>query len=106
MTHGEGPAPYDGDRAGPTPTSAAFSLVLGIASLVCFGPLAGVPAVLLGRSAVREIDASDGVLGGRRVARAGIVTGAVGTVLSTLALLALIWYLGQGSGFPGRLDDS
>jgi tetrahydromethanopterin S-methyltransferase subunit C len=101
---GDDPAP-PARPPGPVPSDAALSLVLGLGT-VLFGPLSGVPAMVLGRRAVRRIEASGDVLGGRRVATAGFVLGLVGTALSVLALLALVWVLSQGGGLSGPPDRS
>ena len=44
-------------------------------------------ALVIGRGAVKEIDASGGSLGGRGMAQAGYILGIIGTVI--LALLAV-----------------
>ncbi|HEY8074775.1 MAG TPA: DUF4190 domain-containing protein [Labilithrix sp.] len=77
--------------APPTAESkAVFSLVLGILSLTCFGLVAGIPALILGSIARRDIDRSQGRLTGRGMAAFGIVSGLFGTGLSlVLALFAL-----------------
>jgi hypothetical protein len=62
---------------------AIASLVLGILSLVgCFGALAGIPAVILGLLAKRDIARSQGAIGGDGLALGGIITGALSTILS------------------------
>jgi len=62
---------------------AIASLVLGILSLVgCFGALAGIPAVILGFLAKRDIARSQGAIGGDGLALGGIITGGLSTVLS------------------------
>jgi hypothetical protein len=73
----------------PVPTPAVLSLVFGILSLLCAGFLSGIPAVVLGIVARRRIAASNGALAGQGLAIGGLVTGAIGSVL-TLALTALI----------------
>ncbi|MGA8846084.1 MAG: DUF4190 domain-containing protein [Nocardioides sp.] len=65
-------------------SKATTSLVLGILSMLCLGFFAGIPAILVARSAMREIDDSHGAIGGRPIATAGLVTGTIGTVLSAL----------------------
>src|SRR5262245_25951062 len=55
--------------------SATTAFVLGILSLLFCGIFTGIPAIVLGRRARREIDASGGQLGGRGTATAGLVTG-------------------------------
>ena len=91
--------------AGRVPSTAVLSVVLGLATAL-FGPLSGVPAMVLARQATRQIEASGGVLGGRRVATAGFVIGLVGTVLSVLALLVFVWLVSQGAGLGGGPDRS
>ena len=64
-----------------TSGKATTSLVLGIASLFC-NVLTGVPAVIVGILALRDIGKSRKRLGGQGLAIAGIVTACVGTLLS------------------------
>lgn len=75
--------------------AATPALAVGTVALLGI-PWAGIPLLLspfawaLGRTAVREIDASGGVLTGRERARAGMVLGIVGTCLIALALVATV----------------
>jgi prepilin-type processing-associated H-X9-DG protein len=82
------PVELDDIPWGPVPAvtsgKAIASFVLGV--LFIFACLSGVPAILLGRQALSDIDRSGGRLKGRRMAVAGIVLGLVGC-LFTLALL-------------------
>jgi hypothetical protein len=85
----------------PTSNSALISMVLGIVSLGLFGVLlctvflspisvaAGIPAVIVGRNARKEIQASGGAIGGEGMATAGIVMGWINIALSILATLAI-----------------
>ena len=79
-----------GPVAPPTPGSATTALVLGILSLVMCGLFTGIPAMIVGRNAKREIAASGGRLGGEGVANAGFITGLIGTLLSVLGLVFFI----------------
>jgi hypothetical protein len=55
---------------------AIASMILGIASIVlCMGPLAGIPAVIMGHKANSDIRKSGGFLSGGGMATAGLVTG-------------------------------
>ena len=76
----------------PPPSSgkATTSLVLGILSLVACGLLLGIPAMIVGRQAKREIRESGGRLGGDGLATAGFVTGLIGTIWSVLAFLLVV----------------
>lgn len=75
-------APYS--PAQPTEPLATASLVCGILSWVCLGPLAGIPAIICGHIARGRIERSAGALGGAGLALAGLILG----YLSTLALIA------------------
>src|ERR1700730_16541791 len=67
--------------SGNLSAKAMLSLVLG---------LTGLPALLLGYLALREINLSDGRIQGRRLAVAGMILGGVGTVVHLLGLVAII----------------
>jgi hypothetical protein len=89
-------APYGGYPGGsyvpvygyPRNSLGVWSLALGIASFVCFGPLAGIPAIItgvLGRKAAQRGEANNGGL-----SLAGIILGALGCA---------VWVLGFVAGF-------
>lgn len=84
------PPPVMGQPAGPTSTKAIVALVLGIASFFTCGLLVAIPAIIVGRDARREIDASGGRLQGRPLATAGFVLGIVNTALSVLLIVAAV----------------
>jgi Domain of unknown function (DUF4190) len=67
---------------------ATTSLVLGILGLVLC-QLLGPVALVMGRKAVKEIDASGGALGGRGSATAGWVCGLVATILLVVSAVAV-----------------
>lgn len=85
-----------GPVAPPTPGSATTALVLGILSLVMCGLFTGIPAMIVGRNAKREIAASGGRLSGEGVANAGFITGLIGTLLSVLGLLFFVLVIVAG----------
>ncbi|WP_395694624.1 DUF4190 domain-containing protein [Nocardioides sp.] len=65
---------------------AIWSLVLGIVSVVCgCSILAGIPAIILGNMAKKEIDAGQGT--GRGMAQAGYILGIIGVVLGVLWII-------------------
>lgn len=80
--------------AAPTPTrtssQAVWSLVLGILSITCLWLLGSIPAILLGRSAIKKIDESGGTLTGRGLAMAGIITGSVGILLGFITVGSIL----------------
>lgn len=78
-----------------TPGSAVASLVLGICGIILCPIITSIIGLVLGYSAKNEIDQAGGRLGGRDVAKAGIITSWVGLVIWgglfaiwTLAILA------------------
>lgn len=80
--------------APPRPPSvnpmAIVSLVLGIVGVTGCWCLAGIPAIVVGYRAKREIEESDGRQQGEGFATAGIVLGWLTTAVSLLGLLAFI----------------
>lgn len=76
----------------PDHPQATTTLVLGIVGLVVCGVVAPF-AWVMGNRVVREIDESQGRLGGRSNAAAGRVLGLVGTALLALGLLAGVFVL-------------
>jgi hypothetical protein len=79
----------------PYRTIGTVSLVLGLLSVIPFGALAGVPAILLAIYALREEPRSRGR------ARAGAVLGGLGTAM-TIALVVLFSIITR----PGRLSNT
>jgi prepilin-type processing-associated H-X9-DG protein len=73
------PERFDG-AATTTSRKAIWSLVLGIGSFFC-SIITGIPAIILGALAVRDIARSRGRLAGNGLAIAGMVCGAVGVVM-------------------------
>ena len=85
--------PYGAGAHGVPQTSgrATTSLVLGIASVVvcCLGPLLGIPAIVLGVAARREVQRSEGRMSGDGLALGGIISGVLGS-LAGLAVWAAV----------------
>jgi len=98
--HGQ-PSPY-GRPA--TSGKATASLILGIVSL-CAGFLFGIPAVILGVLARRDIKRSEGRLSGDGLAIGGIVTGIIGTLLSLVFVGLLIAGLAISSSVSDACDQ-
>lgn len=82
----------------PTPGNAVAALVLGLVGLLVCPLVPSVAAIIVGRQATREIDRSQGKLGGRSTAQAGFILGVVGTILWALiaVLIAVIVAIGVG----------
>lgn len=81
---------YGYGYAVPTEGKAVTALVLGIVSIFCFGPLTGIPAIILGALSQRDIKRSAGTLGGSGFAIGGIVTGALSTAISAIWFIFVI----------------
>ena len=77
-------APMPGAVPG-TNKKAIWSLVLGILGLVCCGIFAGIPAIILGNMAKKEI-ATSGESGGG-MATAGLVLGIIACVWGVIYLI-------------------
>ena len=90
--YGGGPS-YGGTREHPRGTTI---LVLGILSIVCCGLFTGIPAIVMGRSASKEIDARPHEYSNAGTVKAGLICGIVGTALSVLGLLLWIGVVALG----------
>jgi hypothetical protein len=80
--------------------------VLGIVGLVVCPLVLSIPAWVIGRRTVREIDASNGQLGGRGNAQAGYVLGIIGTVWAGIGLLLVIGVFVIGGILSTSFDDT
>lgn len=85
---GYGGAPYPG-QAGASNSKATLSLILSILGLCC--GLSAVAGIILGVLSIKEIDQTGE--GGRGIAQAGIIVGAVALVLNFIGVLT---YAGNG----------
>ena len=87
------PYPQQGQYYGqqpPTDGKATASLVLGILSILCFGILAGIPAIILGHISRGNIQRSHGRLSGAGMAMAGLIMGYLSIVFSVLVIAAIM----------------
>jgi len=71
------------------PHRGTIILVLGILSLIVCGPLLGVPAWIMGKGDLKEIDAGQMDPGGRDITKIGMILGMVSTALFVLSLLVV-----------------
>lgn len=81
------PDPASRPASGRPPESrrATLALILGVAGLITVPVLVSAAAVVVGTSALREIDATPG-LGGARRARTGRVLGWIGLAMMAVAI--------------------
>jgi type II secretory pathway pseudopilin PulG len=73
-----------------TDTKATVSLVLGIISILCFGVLTGIPAIILGHISRGNISRSMGRLSGGGMALTGLILGYCSLVFSTFFIAAIM----------------
>jgi hypothetical protein len=78
-------------------------MILGIVGTVLCCLPAGIPAIILGNSARKEIDAAGGMQEGRGMATAGLVLGIISTVLSVLYYIFIAVMIGT-DGFGEGLQ--
>ena len=95
MSYSEPPPPpqYGAPQYGapaPNHPRSTLILVLGILSIPCCGLFTGIPAIILGRNALAEIDAAPGQYGGRGLVNAGYICGIIGSVLSVVGIFVNI----------------
>jgi hypothetical protein len=108
-----GPMPYSAYSA-PVPDhpQATLSLVLGLVGLVGAFILCGLPLLVspfawaVGRSAVKDIEASHGRLGGSSNAKAGMIMGIIGTVFLVLALILVAVAIAVGLSADSSTNGS
>lgn len=84
------PAPANASASG----KAITALILGIASLLCCGFMAGIPAFFVGRSEESDINQGRSPEAGRTLAKIGWILGLIGTLLSCLGTIlyaVFIW---------------
>lgn len=76
----------------PTQNSMAMaSLILGLFAMLCVGPLTGIPAIITGFMARKQITLSGGSQTGAGQAITGIILGIVATAATVFGLL--LWLL-------------
>lgn len=94
---------YGGGYAQPvTNQKALWAMILGILSIACCGILAGIPALILGNSAKKEIAASGGAQKGDGMAKAGVILGIVSIVITVLYII--VFTTTDIFTFEGNLD--
>ena len=107
------PPPQGWSAGGPTQatdTKAGVSLVLGILSLVAtfcwLGLPLGIPAIVFGTLAHRDIRRSDGMAGGRGMATAGIALGSLGSLIFVGLVGFFLFAMVSASSKPAAATES
>lgn len=91
----------------PNADGAVASLVLGILSIAASCTfVTGIPAMVLGRRAIKAVDQSNGTYGGKGLAQAGFWTGLAGTVLGALAIVAVALVFAFGAATYDSFEEN
>ncbi len=86
--------------APPNNQKALISMILGIVSYIGFSILTGIPAVILGHMALKEINASAGTQGGKGMAIAGLVLGYLSIALIACVCIYFVFVVGLIASSP------
>jgi hypothetical protein len=86
------PPPYNAPRDHPQTTTILILGILGLAVCQILGPFAWS----MGNKALREIDASNGQLGGRDTTNVGRILGIIGTAILVLGVVAVLFFIVLG----------
>jgi hypothetical protein len=76
---------------------ATASMIVGIASMLCFGPIPAIVAIILGLSALSQIKKNPDRAGGQSQAWTGIITGGVALVIHGAILIFYLVLIGIGA---------
>ena len=111
MSYPPGPPPPYGQPVPPVPppptsSKATTSLILGVVSLFLCGFFTGIPAIITGISARREIRRSNGAVSGDGLALGGIITGILGTLWTLVAAGAFVALVVFGASVAEDYDEA
>jgi hypothetical protein len=94
MSYTPPPPPPEAGGHGHTPPQtnqkALWSMILGIIAIAPCGPFAGIPALVLGGFAKKEIAAARGAQAGEGMATAGVVLGWISVAISVTLLIIVV----------------
>ncbi|MEO8447676.1 MAG: DUF4190 domain-containing protein [bacterium] len=83
------PMPPNSGPTGSANSNAIIALVLGILSFIACGILAAIPAWIMGKKELNEINAGRSPEAGRTMAKIGMWLGIINIALSILAIIVL-----------------
>ncbi|MDZ4712317.1 MAG: DUF4190 domain-containing protein [bacterium] len=83
------PMPSGSGPTGSASSNAIIALVLGILSFIACGILAAIPAWIMGKKELNEINAGRSPEAGRTMAKIGMWLGIINIALSILAIIVL-----------------
>ena len=92
-----GPPPY----GAPAPVNGQTILIMGIASLFCFGIILGPLALIQGNAALKTLDTYGDPTNQRSPVTTGRICGLIGTILAVLGIVGYIIAMvaGLATGF-------
>ena len=76
-------------------------LVLGILSLTCCGLFTGIPAMIMGKNDLAEMDAGTMDSAGRGTTNGGKICGIIGTILSVIMIIIQLAFVVLAAGASG-----
>lgn len=82
--------PMNTGTSGGASSNAIVALVLGILSYIACGILAAIPAWIMGKKELNEINAGRSPEAGRSLAKIGMWLGIINVVLSVIAIFFLV----------------
>ena len=88
ITMGSAPSPEHHGKP-KTSSMATASLTIGIVGILIFGIILGPLAIILGAIAIKRINEKPLELEGRAIAKAGIICGIIGIVVSIILIVVL-----------------
>lgn len=101
--YGYAPQPPKHPRAVPAMVLGIVGLAAGV---MCYLPFLVAPlAWIFGHKAMKEIDASGGMLSGRSEAKTGMILGIIGTVILVIALALVVLLIVLSITVDGFWDD-
>lgn len=77
-------------QGGQDQTFAVVSLICGVTSFVCFGPLSSIPAVIFGVMARNRVKQDPARFGGAGLAMAGLILGSINLALVALYVVIVV----------------
>ncbi|MFH1653977.1 MAG: DUF4190 domain-containing protein [Pseudomonadota bacterium] len=73
-----------------TSANVIAALIFGVLSLFCFGPVAGIPAIIISHGEIRKINKKKGSNSDLNLAKIAMVLGIIGTSFYALIILTYI----------------
>ena len=89
------PIPPPAGAPSPNNAMAVAALVLGILTFVCLGPIAGILAIIFGFLGLKKANEMGGT--GKGMALAGLILGAVGTIISIILFVVFVVLAGTAT---------